>query len=41
MRENRYRLDDLAAGLLEHETLDEADAYRIAAVTSLAKEQNA
>ncbi|MDQ3858848.1 MAG: ATP-dependent zinc metalloprotease FtsH [Actinomycetota bacterium] len=30
LRENRHRLDDLAAALLEHETLDEADAYRIA-----------
>ncbi|MDQ3865870.1 MAG: cell division protein FtsH, partial [Actinomycetota bacterium] len=32
LRENRHRLDDLAAALLEHETLDEADAYRVAGV---------
>ena len=30
LRENRPRLDRLAAALLEHETLDEADAYRVA-----------
>jgi cell division protease FtsH len=29
---NRHRLDRLAAALLEHETLDEADAYRVAGV---------
>ncbi|GGM22656.1 ATP-dependent zinc metalloprotease FtsH [Streptomyces fumigatiscleroticus] len=38
LQDNRHRLDDLAAALLEHETLDEADAYRIAGVTSLVKE---
>ncbi len=32
LRENRDRLDRLALGLLEHETLDEADAYRIAGI---------
>jgi cell division protease FtsH len=30
LRENRERLDTLAAALVEHETLDEADIYRIA-----------
>jgi cell division protease FtsH len=30
LRENRVRLDRLAAALLEHETLDELDAYRVA-----------
>jgi cell division protease FtsH len=30
LRENRERLDRLAAALLEHETLDELDAYRVA-----------
>jgi ATP-dependent Zn protease len=29
-RDNRARLDTLAAALLEHETLDEADAYAAA-----------
>jgi cell division protease FtsH len=28
LRENRARLDRLASALLEHETLDELDAYR-------------
>jgi cell division protease FtsH len=32
LRENRERLDGLAAALLEHETLDEDDAYRAAGV---------
>jgi hypothetical protein len=31
LREHRDRLDRLAAALLEHESLDEADVYRIAA----------
>ena len=31
--ENRARLDALASALLEHETLDEADAYEAAGVT--------
>jgi cell division protease FtsH len=30
LREHRARLDGLAAALLEHETLDEADIYRVA-----------
>jgi cell division protease FtsH len=30
LRENRARMDRLAAALLEHETLDELDAYRVA-----------
>src|SRR5579875_440201 len=30
LRENRHRLDSLVAALLEHETLDEADAYAAA-----------
>ena len=30
LRENRHRLDSLAKALLEHETLDEADAYAAA-----------
>jgi hypothetical protein len=30
LRENRARLDRLAEALLEHETLDEADAYGLA-----------
>jgi cell division protease FtsH len=32
LRQNRARLDSLAAALLEHETLDEADAYAAAGV---------
>jgi cell division protease FtsH len=32
LRENRRRLDSLAAALLEHETLDEADAYAAAGI---------
>jgi cell division protease FtsH len=31
-------LDALAQALLEHETLDETDAYRIAGVMSLTKD---
>ncbi|MZD03760.1 ATP-dependent zinc metalloprotease FtsH [Streptomyces sp. SID5785] len=38
LRENRDRLDALAAALLENETLEEADAYRIAGVTRLTKD---
>jgi cell division protease FtsH len=30
LRENRAQLDRVAHALLEHETLDEADAYRVA-----------
>ena len=33
LTENRPRLDALASALLEHETLDEADAYEAAGVT--------
>lgn len=33
LRENRERLDSLAAALLEHETLDESAAYRAAGIT--------
>jgi cell division protease FtsH len=33
LTENRARLDALAAALLEHETLDETDAYAAAGVT--------
>ena len=32
LRENRQRLDSLAQALLEHETLDEDDAYAAAGV---------
>jgi cell division protease FtsH len=32
LRENRARLDSLAKALLEHETLDEDDAYAAAGV---------
>ena len=32
LRENRHRLDRLAEALLEHETFDESDAYRIAGI---------
>ncbi|MEV5611703.1 ATP-dependent zinc metalloprotease FtsH [Streptomyces sp. NPDC052225] len=38
LRDNRDKLDALAAALLENETLEEADAYRIAGVTRLTKE---
>ncbi|MCW5254435.1 ATP-dependent zinc metalloprotease FtsH [Streptomyces sp. SHP 1-2] len=38
LREHRARLDALAEALLADETLDEADAYRIAGVPRLAKE---
>nr|WSX75281.1 ATP-dependent zinc metalloprotease FtsH [Streptomyces sp. NBC_00899] len=34
LEEHRTRLDDLAAALLEHETLEEAEVYRIARVTT-------
>ncbi len=33
LTENRARLDALASALLEHETLDEDDAYAAAGVT--------
>ena len=35
LREHRSQLDHLARALLEHETLDEADAYRAAGVRPL------
>ncbi|USQ83725.1 ATP-dependent zinc metalloprotease FtsH [Streptomyces phaeoluteigriseus] len=38
LRDHRGQLDDLAQALLENETLDEADAYRIAGVTRLTKD---
>ncbi|MDQ0686522.1 cell division protease FtsH [Streptomyces achromogenes] len=38
LRDHRGQLDALALALLEHETLEEADAYRIAGVTRLTKE---
>ncbi|WP_030346470.1 ATP-dependent zinc metalloprotease FtsH [Streptomyces sp. NRRL S-1022] len=37
LRDHRGRLDALAQALLETETLDEADAYRIAGITRLTK----
>ncbi|MBL1085028.1 ATP-dependent zinc metalloprotease FtsH [Streptomyces actinomycinicus] len=37
LREHRGQLDALARALLENETLEEADAYRIAGITRLAK----
>jgi cell division protease FtsH len=33
LRENRPKLDSIAEQLLEHETLDEADAYAAAGIT--------
>jgi cell division protease FtsH len=38
LRENRDRLEALAQALLEHETLDEADAYRFAGIPRRAEE---
>ncbi|MFF7332537.1 ATP-dependent zinc metalloprotease FtsH [Streptomyces sp. NPDC090306] len=38
LREHRGQLDALSSALLENETLDEADAYRIAGITRLTKE---
>ncbi|WP_030675956.1 ATP-dependent zinc metalloprotease FtsH [Streptomyces sp. NRRL B-1347] len=38
LRDHRGQLDDLAAALLENETLEEADAYRVAGITRLTKD---
>lgn len=38
LRDHRGQLDALAASLLENETLEEADAYRVAGITRLTKE---
>jgi cell division protease FtsH len=38
LRSNRPRLDSLAAALLEHETLDEGQAYAAAGVDAPAEE---
>jgi cell division protease FtsH len=39
LRDHRGQLDSLAEALLENETLEETDAYRIAGVTRLFKEE--
>ncbi|MEU6668330.1 ATP-dependent zinc metalloprotease FtsH [Streptomyces sp. NPDC046727] len=41
LRDHRGRLDALAQALLERETLEESDAYRIAGITRLAKDSDA
>jgi hypothetical protein len=41
LEDNRHRLDALAVALVEHETLEEADAYRIAGVPSLSDRSSA
>jgi cell division protease FtsH len=38
LREHRSQLDALTEALLENETLEEADAYRIAGITRLTKD---
>ncbi|WP_428952046.1 ATP-dependent zinc metalloprotease FtsH [Streptomyces sp. cg35] len=38
LRENRHKLDALAGALLDNETLEEADAYRVAGITRLTKD---
>jgi cell division protease FtsH len=39
LRDHRGKLDALAHALLEHETLEEVDAYRIAGITRLTKDE--
>jgi cell division protease FtsH len=39
LRENRPKLDSLANALLEHETLDEEDAYAAAGVPRIAADR--
>ncbi|MFF4042041.1 ATP-dependent zinc metalloprotease FtsH [Streptomyces sp. NPDC001816] len=41
LRDHRGQLDALAQALLENETLEEADAYRIAGITRLSKDSEA
>jgi cell division protease FtsH len=41
LRENRARLELLAEALLEHETLDELDAYRVAGLERVEKQDGA
>ncbi|MGW4319943.1 ATP-dependent zinc metalloprotease FtsH [Streptomyces sp. NPDC004684] len=41
LRDHRPQLDALAAALLENETLEEADAYRVAGITRLKKDLEA
>ncbi|MEU1401196.1 ATP-dependent zinc metalloprotease FtsH [Streptomyces sp. NPDC005728] len=41
LRDHRGQLDALAQALLENETLEEADAYRIAGITRLTKDSEA
>ncbi|MFF4762152.1 ATP-dependent zinc metalloprotease FtsH [Streptomyces sp. NPDC001292] len=41
LRDHREQLDALAQALLENETLEEADAYRVAGITRLRKEAEA
>ncbi|WP_372348934.1 hypothetical protein [Streptomyces sp. KL116D] len=38
LRDHRDQLNALAAALLENETLEEADAYRVAGITRLTKD---
>jgi cell division protease FtsH len=40
LRDHRRQLDALAQALLEHETLEETDAYRIAGITRLRKDDD-